>query len=120
MCSVIAIFTYKTFEQTVEIANANLEVEGKGHSISIHSDNKDNIEYAANTVPVSRVLINQICSTMNGGSFLMDLHYYHSWLRFLGKQQHIRKPDYKHLINITRIGYFMKDAKVPTDEEMWG
>ena len=69
MCSVIAIFTYKTFEQAVEIANANLEVEGKGHSISIHSDNKDNIEYAANTVPVSRVLINQICSTMNGGSF---------------------------------------------------
>lgn len=121
MCSVIAIFTYKTFEQAVEIANANLEVEGKGHSISIHSDNKDNIEYAANTVPVSRVLINQICSTMNGGSFFNGFAPTTtlgcgSW----GNNSISENLDYKHLINITRIGYFMKDAKVPTDEEMWG
>ena len=50
----------------------------------------------------------------------MDLHLLPLLAAVLGKQQHIRKPDYKHLINITRIGYFMKDAKVPTDEEMWG
>lgn len=121
MCSVIAIFAYKTFAQAVEIANANLEVEGKGHSISIHSDNQENIEYAANMVPVSRVLINQICSTMNGGSFFNGFAPTTtlgcgSW----GNNSISENLDYKHLINITRIGYYMKDAKVPTDEEMWG
>lgn len=121
MCPVIATFKYKTFEEAVEIANANLEVEGKGHSVSIHSDNKRNIEYAANNIPVSRVLINQICSTMNGGSFFNGFAPTTtlgcgSW----GNNSISENLDYKHLINITRIGYFMKDAKVPTDEEMWG
>lgn len=121
MCPVIASFTYKTFAQAVDIANANLEVEGKGHSISIHSDNKENIEYAANAVPVCRVLINQICSTMNGGSFFNGFAPTTtlgcgSW----GNNSISENLDYKHLINITRIGYFMKDAKVPTDAEMWG
>ena len=121
MCPVIASFKYKTFAEAVKIANANLEYEGKGHSISIHSNNKENIEYAANNVPVSRVLINQICSTMNGGSFFNGFAPTTtlgcgSW----GNNSISENLDYKHLINITRIGYFMKDAKVPTDEEMWG
>lgn len=121
MCSVIASFKYTTFVQAVDIAKANLEVEGKGHSISIHSNDKGNIEYAAKTVPVSRVLINQICATMNGGSFYNGFAPTTtlgcgSW----GNNSISENLDYKHLINITRIGYFMKDAKVPTDEEMWG
>jgi succinate-semialdehyde dehydrogenase len=121
MCPVIAAYSYKTFAGAVELANANLDVEGKGHSISIHSENRENIEYAANVVPVSRVLINQICSTMNGGSFYNGFAPTTtlgcgSW----GNNSISENLDYKHLINITRIGYFMKDAKVPTDEEMWG
>lgn len=121
MCAVITTFQYKTFAQAVDIAIANLEAEGKGHSISIHSDNTKNIEYAANVIPVSRVLINQICSTMNGGSFFNGFAPTTtlgcgSW----GNNSISENLDYKHLINITRIGYFMKDAKVPSDEEMWG
>lgn len=121
MCPVIATVKYKTFAEAVEMANTNLEVEGKGHSISIHSNNKENIEYAANVVPVSRVLINQICATMNGGSFYNGFAPTTtlgcgSW----GNNSISENLDYKHLINITRIGYFMKDAKVPTDDEMWG
>lgn len=121
MCPVIATVKYKTFAEAVEIANTNLEVEGKGHSISIHSNNKENIEYAANVVPVSRVLINQICATMNGGSFYNGFAPTTtlgcgSW----GNNSISENLDYKHLINITRIGYYMKDAIVPTDDEMWG
>ena len=121
MCAVIALFKYDTFKEAVDIANKNLDVEGKGHSISIHSDNKENIEYAASVVPVSRVLINQICSTMNGGSFYNGFAPTTtlgcgSW----GNNSISENLDYKHLINITRIGYYMKDAKVPTDEEIWG
>jgi len=121
MCAVISSYKYKTFKEAVDIAISNLEVEGKGHSIAIHSDNRENIEYAANVVPVSRVLINQICSTMNGGSFYNGFAPTTtlgcgSW----GNNSISENFDYKHLINITRIGYYMKDAKVPTQEELWG
>ena len=71
MCPCIAAYRYNTWEEAVAIANANLNVEGKGHSVCIHSYNDAHIDYAAETLPVSRFLINQICSTNNGGSFFI-------------------------------------------------
>ena len=120
MCPVLATFKYKDFKQAVKIAQANLDCEGKGHSVSIHSNNKDNIEYAANNIKVSRFLINQICATMNGGSFYNGLAATTtlgcgSW----GNNSISENLDYKHLINISRIAYFIKDVKVPSDEELW-
>ncbi len=120
MCPVISTYRYKSFSEAVDIAVTNLEVEGKGHSITLYSDNQANIEYAAETVPVCRVLVNQICATMNGGSFNNGLTPTTtlgagSW----GNNSISENLGYKHLINITRIGYFLKDAKVPTDEEIW-
>ncbi|MBM3706553.1 MAG: aldehyde dehydrogenase family protein, partial [Actinobacteria bacterium] len=44
MCSVLALIKYKDFAQAVSFAQANLDFEGKGHSVSIHSNNKQNIE----------------------------------------------------------------------------
>ena len=41
MCSVISAYTYKTFEEAVSIANANLNVEGKGQTCYDGFDNDD-------------------------------------------------------------------------------
>ena len=38
----------------MEIAQANLEVDGRGHSVSIHSDNDAHLEYAGNRLEVAR------------------------------------------------------------------
>ncbi|MCL5072994.1 MAG: aldehyde dehydrogenase family protein, partial [Actinobacteria bacterium] len=73
MCPVLSIITYKDFKEAVTIAQANLDFEGKGHSVTIHSNNRKNIEYAAENIKVSRFLINQICATSNGGSFFNGL-----------------------------------------------
>ena len=120
MCPVLAAFKYKTFEEGVEIARANLEEEGKGHSVSIHSNNKEHIEYAGKELCVSRFVINQTCATSAGGSFYNGLAPTNtlgcgSW----GNNSISENLDYKHLINISRIAYFMKDNHVPTDEELW-
>lgn len=120
MCPVISTYEYKNFSEAVKIAQANLDVEGRGHSVSIHSNNREHIEYAANVLTVSRVLVNQICSTMNGGSFYNGLTPTTtlgcgSW----GNNSISENLSYKHLINIIRIAYCNKDAKVPTDEEIW-
>ena len=120
MCPVLAAFKYKTFEEGVEIARVNLEEEGKGHSVSIHSNNKEHIEYAGKELSVSRFVINQTCATSAGGSFFNGLAPTNtlgcgSW----GNNSISENLDYKHLINISRIAYFMKDNHVPTDEELW-
>lgn len=120
MCPVLALYKYKTFEEGVEIAKANLEVEGKGHSVSIHSNNRDNIEYAGKVLSVSRFVINQSCATSAGGSFFNGLAPTNtlgcgSW----GNNSISENLDYKHLINVSRIADYMKGNHVPTDEELW-
>ncbi len=121
MCPVISTYRYDAFEEAVEIAQANLEVDGRGHSVSIHSDNDEHLEYAGNRLEVARVLVNQICSTMNGGSFQNGLAPSTtlgccSW----GNNSISENFDYKHLINYIRIAKFLKDKPTPTDEELWG
>ncbi len=120
MCPVLAIFKYKEFEEAVEIAAANLEVEGKGHSASIHSNSVENIEYAAERINVSRFVINQTCATSAGGSYLNGLAPTNtlgcgSW----GHNSISENLDYKHLINISRIAYLKPENPVPSEEELW-
>lgn len=120
MCPVLAAFKYKTFEEGVDIARANLEEEGKGHSVSIHSNNRVHIEYAGTKLCVSRFVINQTCATSAGGSFYNGLAPTNtlgcgSW----GNNSISENLDYKHLINISRIAYYMPQNHVPTDEEIW-
>jgi len=120
MFPVLATFKYRDFKDAVKIAQANLDYEGRGHSVSIHSNNRENIEYAAKNITGSRFLINQICATMNGGSFFNGLAATTtlgcgSW----GNNSISENLDYKHLINICRIAYYNKDVKAPTDDELW-
>lgn len=120
MCSVIATFKYKTIEEAVEIAQANLDEEGKGHSASIHSNNIKSIEYAGQNLTVSRLVVNQPAATTLGGSFNNGFAPTTtlgcgSW----GNNSISENFNYTHLLNISQIGYFMKDVKAPTDRELW-
>ncbi|WZL73904.1 aldehyde dehydrogenase family protein [Clostridiaceae bacterium 35-E11] len=119
MCPVMATFKYKDFSEAVHIAQTNLDIEGKGHSAAVHSNNKENIEYAGR-LTVSRLVVNQPCATSAGGSFFNGFAPTTtlgcgSW----GNNSISENFTYKHLINISRIGYYMKDAVVPSDEELW-
>ncbi|MGL6216776.1 MAG: aldehyde dehydrogenase family protein, partial [Lacrimispora sphenoides] len=64
MCPIMAAYSYKTWEEAVEIAYQNLLVEGEGHSADIQSDNRGHIEYAGVKLSVSRVMVNQTSSSM--------------------------------------------------------
>lgn len=120
MCPVLAVYRYHDFKESVEIARSNLEVEGKGHSVVIHSHTTDNIEYAAEQLCVSRFVINQSCASSAGGSFYNGLAPTNtlgcgSW----GNNSISENLDYKHLINVSRIAYYMPENHVPTEEELW-
>jgi succinate-semialdehyde dehydrogenase len=116
----MSAYAYDTWEEAVAIANANLNVEGKGHSVSIQSNNKEHIEYAGEVLPVSRVLINQICATQNGGAFSNSLSPTTtlgcgSW----GNNSISENLSYYHLYNITRVAYEKEGWSQPSDEEIW-
>jgi succinate-semialdehyde dehydrogenase len=120
MCPVIAAYRYSTFDEATGIAKANLESEGKGHSVCIHSDSAENIERAALALSASRFVVNQVCATSAGGSFFNGLAPTNtlgcgSW----GHNSISENLDYKHLINVSRIAYNMEGNPVPSDEELW-
>lgn len=120
MCPVMSTYKYDTFEEAVAIAQANLEVEGRGHSVSLQSNNEEHLLYAGERLEVARVLINQICSTSNGGAFTNYLTPTTtlgccSW----GNNSISENFDYKFLINYIRVARRV-ERPVPTDEEMWG
>lgn len=120
MCPVMATFRYKDFKEAVAIAQTNLELEGKGHSAAIHSNNTEHIEYAGDVLTVSRLVVNEPSSTTAGGSLYNGFAPTTTlgcgtW----GNNSISENFTYKHMINVSRIGYFMKDRVVPTDEEIW-
>lgn len=121
MAPVIAAYKYKDLAEGVNIARENLEKDGKGHSVSFHSDSEEHIEYVGTELCVSRFVINQVCASSAGGSFYNGLAPTNtlgcgSW----GHNSISENLDYKHLMNVSRIARYMPDNYVPTDEELWG
>ena len=120
MCPIMASYSYKTWEEAVEIAYQNLLVEGEGHSADIQSDNRAHIEYAGVKLPVSRVMVNQISSSMAGGAFANSLNPTTtlgcgSW----GNNAISENLFYTHLMNKSRIVLVKKNWKQPSDEEIF-
>jgi succinate-semialdehyde dehydrogenase len=120
LCPVIAILPYKTFQEAVAKAKANLLVEGAGHSAALHSNNEGNIRCAGIELPVSRLVVNQACALTAGGSLTNGFAATTtlgcgSW----GGNSISENLDYKHLMNVSRIGKTITDRKVPTDAEIW-
>ena len=121
LCPVVAVLPYGTFEQALEMAQANLEVEGKGHSAAIHSNNEDHIRAAGVYLTVSRLVVNQPSSTSAGGSFLNGFSPTTtlgcgSW----GGNSISENLNYTHLMNVSEIGQVIKNKSAPiTPAEIW-
>jgi succinate-semialdehyde dehydrogenase len=120
MCPVMTAYEYDTWEHAVQIAYENLMYEGAGHSVDVQSNNRDHIEYAGLKLPVSRVLVNQICATQNGGAFSNSLSPTTtlgcgSW----GNNSISENLSYYHLFNKSRIAFVKENWRQPSDEEIW-
>lgn len=120
MCPVMITAPYDTFEDAIKLAQSDLEYEGKGHTASIHSNDMEHIRYAGENLTVSRLIVNQSSSTGAGGSLYNGFAPTTtlgcgSW----GNNSISENLNYTHLINVSQIGLYNKDKKVPTDEEIW-
>ena len=117
LCPVVAILPYDKFEDAVMLARANLLVEGAGHSAGLHSHDDAHIREAGLHLPISRLVVNQPCSTSAGGSLTNGFAptttlRCGSW----GGNSTSENLDYKHLMNVSRIGKVIENRAVPTDQ----
>ena len=116
----LALFTYDTWEECMEIARANLTMEGMGHSVVIHSNTTEHIEAVPSVVDVSRYAVNQVGGTALGGAMDNGLNPTTTlgcgtW----GNNIISENLWFTHLMNVSRISYRVPDMYVPTDEEIW-
>ena len=111
---------YGTFEEGVANMVKNLEFEGKGHSVAIHSNNPEHVEYCGIHCSVSRCIVNQPAGTTGGGS---PTNGYPptttlgcgSW----GNNSFSGNFNYEHLMNIARVGYPYEESYLPDPAKAW-
>ncbi|HYZ63401.1 MAG TPA: bifunctional acetaldehyde-CoA/alcohol dehydrogenase, partial [Acetobacteraceae bacterium] len=120
LCPVVAILPYQSFDEAIEKAKANLLVEGAGHSAALHSNNEEHIREMGLALPISRLVVNQPSALTAGGSLTNGFAPTTtlgcgSW----GGNSISENLDYKHLMNVSRIGKVITHKKVPTDAEIW-
>lgn len=120
MCPFMVALPYDTFEDAMHIAYENLCYEGKGHTCSIHSNDMEHVRMVGEYMPVSRIVVNQPSSTTAGGALTNGFSPTTtlgcgSW----GNNSISENLNYTHLINVSQIGLYNKDKKIPTDEEIW-
>lgn len=117
---VLSVFTYDKWEEAVEIARTNLAMEGMGHSVVIHSNNTEHIEYVPTRIDCSRYGVNQVGGTGLGGALDNGLNPTTTlgcgtW----GNNSISENLWFHNLMNVSRISYRLPDAAIPTDEEIW-
>nr|WP_321983836.1 aldehyde dehydrogenase family protein [uncultured Lichenicoccus sp.] len=120
LCPVVAILAYDSFEDAIRKAGANLLVEGAGHSAALHSHDEENIRAMGLALPISRLVVNQTSSLTAGGSLSNGFAPTTtlgcgSW----GGNSISENLDYKHLMNVSRVGRVIAHRSIPTDDEIW-
>ena len=111
---IVALKSYDTFEEAVDMAITNMkESGGIGHTAGIFSNNQDNIRYAGERIPVARLLVNQPTPDAwgpptNGLSPAVS-ESCGTW----GNNIMAGNVDYIHFINISKIA-FPLNVEVPS------
>ena len=114
---VLTVYRASDFSHALEITNKLLENQGKGHSCSIHTLNKDNILKLGLELPVCRVIVNQAHCFATGGNFDNALPFSLSmgcgtW----GNNITDENLNYKHYLNITKVVETIKSIEPSEDD----
>ena len=113
MAPVLALKSYKTFGEAVDIAIKTMEESGGlGHTAGIFSHNDDHIRYAGEKIPVSRLLVNQPTPDAWGPATNGLTPAVSEGCGTWGNNLLSGNVDYIHLLNISRIAYPL-DREVP-------
>jgi len=118
--TVLAIFKYHGFDQALDMVRQIFETGGKGHSCGIYSFDDDHIHRLALVAPVSRIMVRQVQSASNAGTFTNGMPMTSSMGcgTWGGNITH-ENISLKHYMNVTWVSRPIPEDR-PSEQELFG
>jgi sulfoacetaldehyde dehydrogenase len=118
---VLGIFRYRGgFDAALDMVRQIFETGGRGHSCGIYSFNDEHIHSLALMAPVSRIMVRQIQSRANAGTFTNGMPMTSSMgCGVWGGNITNENVSMKHYMNVTWVSRPIPEDR-PTDEELLG
>ena len=118
--TVLSIFKYHLFDQALEMVRQIFDTGGKGHSCGIYSFDDDHIHRLALVAPVSRIMVRQVQSSSNAGTFTNGMPMTSSmgcgtW----GGNITNENISLKHYMNVTWVSRPIAEDR-PSEQELFG
>ena len=116
---VLSVYRADDFDQACAVAEGIMDYQGKGHSISIHTNTRDRPVAMGLNMPVCRVIVNQIHCYATGGSFDNGLPFSlsmgcGSW----GGNSISDNMNYRNYLNTTRVAYRIEPCE-PSEQDLF-
>jgi sulfoacetaldehyde dehydrogenase len=117
---VLSIFRYTGWPMALDMVKQIFETGGRGHSCGIYSWNDEHIDQLALLAPVSRMMVRQIQSSSNAGTFTNGMPMTSSMgCGFWGGNSTNENVSLKHYMNVTWVSRPIPEDR-PSDEELFG
>ena len=117
---VLSLFRYRGFDAALAIVARLLETGGKGHSCGIYSFNDEHVHRLALAAPVSRIMVRQVQSAANAGSFTNGMPMTSSMgCGVWGGNITNENISLKHYMNVTWVSRPIAEDR-PSDAELFG
>jgi len=118
--TVLALFRYRGFDMALEMVRQIFETGGKGHSCGIYSFDDDHIHRLALAAPVSRIMVRQIQSASNAGTFTNGMPMTSSMgCGVWGGNITNENISLKHYMNVTWVSRPIAEDR-PSEQELFG
>ena len=118
--TVLAVFKYDGFDQALDKVRQIFETGGKGHSCGIYSYNDDHIHRLALVAPVSRIMVRQVQSSSNAGTFTNGMPMTSSMgCGIWGGNITNENISLKHYMNVTWVSRPIPEDR-PSEQELFG
>jgi sulfoacetaldehyde dehydrogenase len=118
--TVLAIFKYEGFEMALDMVRRIFDTAGKGHSCGIYSFDDDHIHRLALVAPVSRIMVRQVQSASNAGTFTNGMPMTSSMgCGVWGGNITNENISLKHYMNVTWVSRPIPEDR-PSEAELFG
>ena len=117
---VLSIFKYHGFDMALEMVRQIFETGGRGHSCGIYSFDDDHIHRLALVAPVSRIMVRQVQSSSNAGTFTNGMPMTSSMgCGIWGGNITNENISLKHYMNVTWVSRPIAEDR-PSEQELFG
>ena len=117
---VLSIFKYHGFDMALDMVRQVFETGGRGHSCGIYSFDDDHIHRLALVAPVSRIMVRQVQSSSNAGTFTNGMPMTSSMgCGVWGGNITNENIALKHYMNVTWVSRPIPEDR-PSEQELFG